>query len=118
MDKVLFFANIPILLQRCYNNIINYLSYLIVALLVLHYLKFCFLLLGHHLFLFGLQNSFVFWSHFNKVANTLPHETVVLWLECGVEVVRLGLHESTAINYIFFLLVDVLELFGVVADLE
>ena len=118
MNQIFVFANIPVLLQRRNHHILHHLSYLIITLLVLHHIQLHFLLLAYNLLLFDLEGDPVFRPHLNKVAYTLPHEALVLRLKSRVEVVRLGWHESAAVDYVLFLLVDVFKLFGRVADLE
>ena len=63
-------------------------------------------------------NTFAFGPHFDEVVDALPDETVVVRLEDRVEVVGLCGLQYAFIDDIFFLFIDVFEIFGLILYFE
>lgn len=90
MYQILFFACLPIFLNRSYNRIINQLPYLVLAILIFDDLQFYFTHFLQRLYSFRWFHPLCHWTHLQQVIDALPHEAVVFGLEDRVEVIGLS----------------------------
>lgn len=114
MDQILFFACLPILLYGSYNRIVDQLPHLVLAVLVFDDLQLDLPHFRCSFYFFRWFDPLCLWTHLQEAVDTLPHEAVVLGLKQRVEVIRLARHQCAFVCYLFFLLIDVLKVLGLV----
>ena len=109
MLQILLLTDLPIHLQRLYDSVIDYLLCLIKIIIKLNYCQLYLIFLFRHLFFLNVRYSLTPRPHLHKIADILPDKAFVGRLVDRVKIVGMRRDYIALIDYLLFLLIDVLE---------